>query len=122
LSLPNHSSADTGPGAALTAAGSIVRVEPLGIDLEVGERETVMEAAERAGYRWPTTCYGDGTCSVCWMEILQGEDNLSAMEAAEEEGLANFSGRRFIKAPVRLACQVTCRGDAVVKKKGVVAE
>ena len=96
-----------------------VRVEPLGLELPVEPGETVMAAALRCGYVWPTTCHGDGTCSVCWMEVLEGDEHLPPTGDREQEGLQQFAGRRFIKNPVRLACQTTVEGDVVVQKKGV---
>ena len=31
-----------------------VRVEPLGVEFDLGDGETLMAAARRAGYYWPT--------------------------------------------------------------------
>ena len=54
----------------------IVRVEPRGIDIEAEEGETIMAAALRAGYHWPTVCNGQGTCRVCRVEVVSRSENL----------------------------------------------
>ncbi len=53
----------------LTGTGTVVvRVEPLGVSIEVARGETLMAAAERQGYRWPTVCHGQALCTVCFIE------------------------------------------------------
>ena len=100
---------------------ALVRVEPRGIDLEVLEGESIMAAAQRSGYRWPTVCGGKGSCRTCFLTVLDGAEHLSAIEPLEREGLDTLSGvvREFEK--VRLACQVRAHGDATVSKRGVRA-
>ena len=39
---------------------AVIRVEPSGIEINANPDETIMEAAIRAGYKWPTVCGGDG--------------------------------------------------------------
>jgi|HubBroStandDraft_6_1064221.scaffolds.fasta_scaffold92359_2 2Fe-2S ferredoxin len=34
----------------------VVRVEPLGVDIDVRPGESIMAAAQRSGYYWPTHC------------------------------------------------------------------
>src|SRR5690606_33856559 len=52
-----------GVARAMTAVAGFHRVvvEPAGHILDVPHGETLMQAAERAGYRWPTLCHGDGS-------------------------------------------------------------
>jgi hypothetical protein len=35
----------------------VVRVEPLGVDIDVRPGESIMAAAQRGGYYWPTQCH-----------------------------------------------------------------
>ena len=95
-----------------------VVVEPGGHVLSATDGETLMRAAERAGYRWPTLCHGGGSCSICFVEVLSG-DGLSAPTPAEIEALrfANVAAR--CAGPARLACQAQVRGAVVVRKRGV---
>ena len=97
----------------------IVRLEPLSVDLVVLEGETVMAGAQRNGYRWPTICNGDGVCTICVFEVTDHPEGLTPMKPSEAQRLAEFSGRRFYKAPLRLACQARVLGDVAVRKKGV---
>ncbi|HVW44608.1 MAG TPA: 2Fe-2S iron-sulfur cluster-binding protein [Amycolatopsis sp.] len=110
--------ADDGPGGT-------VRVEPGGHVIEVRPGESLIQAAWRMGYEWPTLCYGMGTCTACQCEILEGLDLLSDKTEAEHAMLGDLSRRRRRVDPrrVRLACQVRIAGDVEVRKPGVrVAE
>jgi ferredoxin, 2Fe-2S len=96
----------------------IVRVEPLGADIEVRSGESIMAAAQRCGYRWPTVCGGQGTCRTCFLEIVDGGEHLSPVEPYEQEGLDTL-GPLAARGTTRLACQVRATGPATVRKRGV---
>ena len=99
---------------------ALVRVEPLGVDLELRAGETLIEAAWRAGYDWPTVCFGQAQCTACNVVVVEGGDNLShvgpeeatALLMLRSSGLANLSARR-------LACRLEAHGPATVEKPGV---
>jgi 2Fe-2S ferredoxin len=96
-------------------------VEPIGIDLEVGQDETIIEAAWRLGFYWPTVCFGQATCTVCHVEVLDGFEHLSALDEEERRALNErlpVARRRDITR-LRLACRTRVIGDATVEKKGV---
>lgn len=96
-----------------------VVVEPAGHILDVPHGETLMQAAERAGYRWPTLCHGDGSCSICFVEVVSGGDGLSPPKPAELETLQFCNVPARCEGPARLACQARVLGGVVVRKKGV---
>lgn len=96
-----------------------VTVQPAGHVFETEDGEPIMRAATRLGYRWPTTCNGDASCTVCFVEVVEGDEHLDAMSALEATGLDGFPGKRFYKGTVRLACQLTISGPVVVNKKAV---
>ncbi len=105
-----------------------VHVEPAGVDLVVDDCETVMHAAERLGYRWPTVCHGQAVCTTCFFEVLEGSEHLVAAAPLERHALDNSpvvelaaggEVRREVRREVRLACQATVTGDVVVRKRGV---
>lgn len=96
-----------------------IRLEPLSVEFVALEGETVMAAALRCGYRWPTVCNGQGLCTVCFIEVIDHPEQLAPMNGAETERLAEFSGRRFYQDPLRLACQARVAGNVTVRKKGV---
>ena len=96
-----------------------VDVQPGGFVLSVCDGETVMAAAERLGYRWPTLCHGEATCSICGAQVLSGEQNLDAPGEAEQATLELLSPQLRAGRQVRLACQARVRGDLTVRKPGV---
>lgn len=98
-----------------------MRVEPAGCEIEVRRGETLIEAAWRAGYTWPTRCYGMGKCTACQCEVLDGLHLLSERTDAETQLLREL-GRRVRRVDprrIRLACQVAISGDVTVRKPGV---
>ncbi|QSE92101.1 (2Fe-2S)-binding protein [Rhodococcus pseudokoreensis] len=96
----------------------VVQVLPINEDIEVEVGESLMAAAQRSGYKWPTICGGQGTCRTCYVELRDGVDQCATIGALEQEGI------RALKKPVdgwtRLACQLRISGDGVVvMKRGV---
>jgi 2Fe-2S ferredoxin len=102
------------------SARAVVRVRPLDVDIEVRPGETLIEAAWREGYSWPTVCYGQAECTACNVVVLEGEEHVS--EVAPEEATAlellRSSGLRDLGAR-RLACRLEVHGPVVVEKRGV---
>lgn len=97
-----------------------LRVEPLGVEIEALEGESVMEAAERSGYFWPIGCDHAGECTNCAMEVIAGASRLSTMGRYERANILRQRGDAAVADPrLRLACQARIRGDAVVYKRGV---
>ena len=100
-----------------------VRVEPSGITLDVRDGETVMAAARRAGYRWPTICGGLADCGACALEVLEAAGTLPTPTTVEGMRLnALVERRRYPDRTWRLACQLVPTGDVVVRKTGVVRD
>jgi 2Fe-2S ferredoxin len=99
-------------------AGS-VRVEPAGVEFEVRQGESVIAAAWRAGYQWPTTCWGQAECGVCAMEILEGVELLDLVGKVESDRLRSLPRREG--GGRRLACQtrLVAAGTVTVRKPGV---
>ncbi|WP_224972867.1 2Fe-2S iron-sulfur cluster-binding protein [[Mycobacterium] nativiensis] len=96
-----------------------VTVEPRHIVLEADDGETIMGAALRSGYRWPSLCGGDGTCSICWVEVLTGGNQLSEVGELEQDTLQLVPALVRRTRSVRLACQARVQGDVCVRKSGV---
>lgn len=97
-----------------------VRVEPLNIEFESPPGETVMNAANAAGYWWPVGCNRNGECTNCAMEVVSGVGRLSRMGRFERANLVRQRGQASIQDPrLRLACQARVEGDVVVYKLGV---
>ena len=96
-----------------------ITVQPAGLTFDAEVGQTIMEAANAAGYYWPTTCGGKGECTTCAGLIEQGMANLSPMGRFENYNLVRQKGRLSLKTPVRLCCQTRVHGDVVVKRPGV---
>ncbi|MEX0751216.1 MAG: 2Fe-2S iron-sulfur cluster-binding protein [Dehalococcoidia bacterium] len=98
-----------------------IRILPLDIEIEADRDETVMGAAQRAGYYWPTTCGGEGRCTTCACEVTEGLESLTAMGRAEQRSLVYERGESVLRTPTRLACQARVAGEGavVVRKPGV---
>jgi len=105
--------------AVRVARTSIVRVEPGGISLDVAEGETVIEAAWRNQYYWPTVCGGRGECTACHTFVEDGLENTVAPGPSEEVMLRGLRARVGSEPPVRLACQLQVTGPVTLRKKAV---
>jgi 2Fe-2S ferredoxin len=99
---------------------AVVRVDPAGWELDVQVGETLAEAAWRLGYYWPTSCWGQAECMLCYVRITDGE--LEA-EPPDEEELSRMDTRmpsQWQSSTTRLACRLRVNGAGlVVEKKGV---
>ena len=99
----------------------IIRVDPLGVELDVRPGETLIEAAWRSGYYWPTVCYGQAECAACHVTVLEGEQHLVAPSEEELTAIRTLLTGPLGRSPERrrLACRLQVVGPAVVEKKGV---
>lgn len=66
---------------------------------------SLMERCLAAGLPVASSCSGQGACSRCAMEVLQGGEALTPLTSREEQVLA----RNGLTAPMRLACQCKIR-------------
>lgn len=82
-------------------------VEPLGVDIEVDEGQTLLDACLRQGIWLPHACT-HGRCSTCKVDVLEGEvdhgdaTSFALMDFERDEGKC-------------LACTATLRSDAVIE-------
>lgn len=99
-----------------------IRILPLNVELQAGAGATVMGAAEAAGYYWPTTCGGEGRCTTCACDVLEGAALLDEMGRAERKSLVYERGESVLRTATRLACQARLiggEGTLTVRKAGV---
>jgi ferredoxin, 2Fe-2S len=102
------------------APGVRVRVLPLDIELTVRPGESMMAAAQRQGYFWPTRCRGQAICTACLFEVVSGGEGFEPvrpLEAGVLEDLSDFQAKRA--GQLRLGCQARPRAAATVFKRGV---
>jgi ferredoxin len=100
---------------------TVVHVRPSGAVIAVRPGETLMTAARRQGYRWPSICGGEASCTTCFVQIVEGRDAVLPMEQPEYTAL-ELLRQKFAADPdrVRLACQLHVqRGGVVVLRPGV---
>ena len=98
----------------------MIQVEPTGVSFETKEGETIMAAAIRNGYTWPTICGGQGTCKTCVFLTLEGESNLAGLGPWEEKALESIIDSLPNRGlGWRLACQAKATGDVRLRKIGV---
>ena len=89
-----------------------VRVDSSDITFEVSPDEPITPAARRAGYYWPMSCSGTGSCMLCWTRVEAGAEHLVAPTPREQHAIDYLMGIvRHEGKPVRLACQLRVTGD-----------
>jgi 2Fe-2S ferredoxin len=96
---------------------AIVTVQPLGLELDVPEGETVMTVARAAGYSWPTECDAAASCGLCVSIVRAGLENCGPMPDDERETLTRTLGSA--DGGRRLACRLTVSGPVTITKRGV---
>ena len=107
-------------------APHVVRVEPSGIEITVRPDETLFDAACRAGYDWPTICFGQALCTHCHVRLLDADSAvLTPVEKDERLALQRVARRLYRngQAGIRLACQMKIiSGDLVVEQRAFRGE
>jgi 2Fe-2S ferredoxin len=100
----------------------VVRVEPAGLEFEVRPGESVAEAAWRHGYYWPTRCWGQAECMVCYTRVVAGDGAVEPPDDYELDQMDALLPRLWRAPATRLACQLRIVGPGVVlAKEGVRA-
>lgn len=88
--------------------------EPLAVRIECAAGETVFAAARRHNVLIPTACVGRGTCGLCRVKVVSGEEALSPINPTEK----NHLGNNYFITKLRLSCQAQvaagAANDAVV--------
>ena len=99
---------------------AIVRVEPSGVEFDVGPKESVAEAAWRQDVTWPTKCFGQAECMVCFVKVIDGELQTEPPGDDELFEMRTRMPRRLRTPMTRLACRLLVKGPGVVlEKRGV---
>ncbi len=88
-----------------------ITFEPHTKTIECNTEETVFVAARRAGIMLPTACVGRGSCGLCRVKVLAGEDSLPLVTKAEKFHLGNT----YFITKLRLSCQLTVSGDVTLQ-------
>lgn len=65
----------------------------MGVDIAVRPGETLIEAAWRAGYYWPTVCFGQADCLSCRVLVVGRAENLADVGPEESKALLRLRRR-----------------------------
>lgn len=87
-----------------------VRFVPGSRSVEVDSGTSLLDAAREAGRPVAQSCGGFAICSWCRMQVLEGAENLSAIEPIE----ARLIARESFAAGERASCQAEVLGDVTV--------
>jgi ferredoxin len=79
--------------------------------VDCADQETVFFAAKRAGIPIPTACMGKGTCGLCRVKVVSGEEHASPYTAAEKKHLGNT----YFVTKLRLSCQLVPSNNLTVE-------
>jgi 2Fe-2S ferredoxin len=101
------------------AAERTVHVDPIDTSFRLDSGETLIQAAWRAGYYWPTVCGGRGECTACHVLVRGGAENTVPPDDFEENMIRPLADRQPPGCQVRLACQLTVTGPVTVYKRAV---
>lgn len=69
-----------------------------------------MDSLLKAGVPVASSCHGDAVCAKCRVTVVQGAENLSAINPAEQM----LRDRLRLPREVRIACQTQVLGDVTV--------
>lgn len=83
------------------------------ITLELKDQsETILVAAQLAGQDWMQACGGQGRCTTCQCEIIEGAENLFPETEIEQ----TYRSLSRLAENHRLACQTKIKEGVVVVK------
>ncbi|BAW96875.1 putative ferredoxin [[Synechococcus] sp. NIES-970] len=88
-----------------------IQIDPLAIQLQTLETETLLKALLRAKVNLAAICGGKGYCGTCVVAITSGGDQLSPVTAQEQIILDNL---KKSSTTHRLSCQAYLRGHETV--------
>lgn len=88
-----------------------IKLEPLGIYLNVTDKEVLLRSLQRGKVDLLAVCKGEGTCGTCALQVFQGGSALSKMESLEQATLKSI---RKDPSQYRLTCQTCVLGEGIV--------
>jgi len=88
-----------------------VRFMKEGLELEVAEGTTILEAAKKIGAPQGDRCGGVCACSTCHIYVEEGAKNLSGATEAEEDRVEEAPG---LQRNSRLSCQCIIEKDGPI--------
>lgn len=83
---------------------------PADITAEYRDGESIFDVGQRLEVAIETSCVGQGTCGLCRVRVLAGEEFLNPYGEIDEKHLGNV----YYLTKVRLSCQARPSGGDVV--------
>lgn len=80
--------------------------------VESSEAETLLEVAQRADIPITHVCQGNGRCSTCRVQIIEGQENVSPPSDSEKL----IAVQMGFGETIRLACQAKIIGDITIRR------
>jgi len=80
--------------------------QPSGQVEQYSDGERVFDIGRRAGLVIETACVGKGTCGLCRVRVLRGEEFLNPYTEIEEKHLGNV----YFLTKTRLSCRTVATG------------
>ena len=87
-----------------------ITFQPAGLTVDYSPGETVFDVGQRHEVAIETSCVGQGTCGLCRIKVLAGEEHLSPYNDVVVKHLGNV----YFLTKVRLSCQAVADGGDVV--------
>ncbi len=88
-----------------------VTFQPLNLRVDLEPDESVFTAARRNQLGISTACAGKGTCGLCRVKVLGGDEHLGPPSAIEKRHLGNT----YFITKLRLSCQLRPTGDVAIE-------
>jgi adenylate cyclase len=86
--------------------------------VRIGKKQSILEAALHAGIPHFHACGGNAECSTCRILVMKGMENLSPVNAAEDELRNSFK----LPKNIRLACQTYVKAEPVKVRRIILEE
>ena len=89
----------------------LVKLEPLGICINVSAKSSLWRSLKHAKVDIAATCGGQGTCGTCALRVVEGAEHLTPIQSLERRTLKNVNKDATF---YRLTCQASAIESGVV--------
>lgn len=79
--------------------------------IEANDHEDVFQLARKNEVAILNSCAGGGSCGLCRVKVVSGEESCNELTKAEKHHLGNV----FFINKTRLSCQLKVKGDIVLE-------
>lgn len=94
----------------ISFSSSKLYLKPIEVNSEESHSLTLMDLLLKAQFPVASSCKGDGICSKCRIQIINGNENLSL----ETELETRTKAKNQVPQGERLSCQTYIKGNIVI--------